>query len=441
MKHSKLFAASLLAILFSFASAYAEDVYKTSYVSLGRQSAVLYQPAVPSAKSGIGVVVMHSGQDYLGHIANAALSGRGYTVIASIPAQGQMMDAKLLSIKACVDYLRRMPGVGKVILMGHSGGATTMTAYQLIAEQGSGILKDKLFSDYTADLSNLPKVDGMLLLDANYGNATMSLMSLDPNIKSAGTGMNIEMKLNLADAEAGYNPNGSSNYTEEFVKTYTRAQRDRLNELMSEAFSRLSAIREGRGSYADDEPFVIAGASQIRPYNKLFPQDLRLLSHTKRAWPLIHGDGTVTTEIVRSVRAPMRPDAKSNGLGAAMTTTVKGFLSSCALTVGEDFHIGEDGIEGIVWSSNINNPIGNAGGITVPVLMMGMTGSWEYLAAELIYDHCPSVDKSLAFVEGASHDFTTDSDAERYNRKSYGDTAKALFDYIDEWLGANGRFL
>lgn len=442
MKQPKFFVtlSSLMMTLLSFISVHATDAYKTSYVSLDRQSAILYQPVVKSAKNSIGIVVMHSNDNYMGFLANSELSMRGYTVIATIPAEGQIMDAKLLNIKACIDYLHMMPNINKVILLGHSGGATTMTAYQLIAEQGCEILKNKLFSDYTADLSDLPKADGMLLLDANYGNATMSLISLEPNIKSTGIGMNIEKQLDLEDIKVGYNPNGSSNYTEAFKKSFFRAQRDRLNSLMNEAFYRLSLIKAGNGNYIDDEPFVIAGANQIRFYNKLFPQDLRLLSHTKKAWTLIHGDGTVTSEVVRSVRAPMKADAKSDGLGAAMTTTIRGFLSACALTVNEDFRINEDGIEGIDWNSNINNPIGNAEGITVPVLMMGMTGSWEYLAAEHIYNHCSANDKSIAFVEGASHMFFADPDAEKYNHKSYGNTVQIIFDYVDKWLDTNGRF-
>lgn len=427
--------------MLSVATAQAADSYRTTYVSLGNdQSCILYQPVKASAKSGTGIVVMHSNDNYMNFLANSELSKRGYTVIATIPAAGDDMGPKFINIKNCVAYLRKQPGIKHVILLGHSGGATVMTAYQLLAENGTAALNGKLFKDYKEDLSNLPKADGMLLLDANYGNATMTLVSLDPNIKGMGTGANIPDTYDLKDPQVGYVAGKSSNYTEAFKASFNRAQRDRLCALMDEAFARYAAIKKGNGLYVDDEPFVIAGANQIRPFNKLFAQDLSLLGHTKKAWPLIHGDGSVTNEVVHSLRAPMAPDMPSTTLMAADVTTVRGFLSTNALKVNENFRVKEDGIEGVEWTSNINNPIGNITGIHVPVLMVGMTGSWEYLASEMIYDNSPSTDKTLAFIEGASHMFTPDTAAEKFQGRKFGDTVKVLFDYVDKWLSQKGRF-
>lgn len=441
MKKSRFILVLLLLAAFMVAQAQSSVGYTTHYVSLGHQHALLYKPAVASKKNSVGVVVMHSNDNYIGFTANPELAKRGYTVIATIPSEGDVMDEKLLDIKHCVEYLRQQPGIKKVLLLGHSGGATVMTAYQLLAEQGTGVLRNKLYNDYKADLSNLPKADGMLLLDANYGNAVMRLISLDPNIKAEGQGVGNTVTLDLASPANGYSADGSSHYTDAFVKKYVTAQARRLACLMADANARLALIQKGKGTYADDEPFVVAGANQIRPFNKLFPQDLRLLSHTKKAWPLVHGDGSVTTEVVHSVRAPMKAGAADDDLRSAMNTTVRGFLSACAIRVTDKFTIREDGFEGIDWTSNINNPIGNAEGITVPVLMMGMTGSWEYLAAEHIYNHIASKDKSMAFVEGASHMFFADPEAEQFNNTKYGDTVKALFDYVDQWLSAPGRFM
>ena len=207
---------------------------------------------------------------------------------------------------------------------------------------------------------------------------------------------------------------------------------------MAMANERLALIEAGKGKFSDDEPFVVAGAAQTRFYNKLIPQDLSLLSHTKQAWPIIKADGSVKNEIVKSVRAPFGMIGSSERLTASLNTTVRGFLSTCAITTDANFRVNEDGLQGIHWTSNINNPIGNSEGITVPSLFMGMTGSYEYLAAEEIYHHSSSTDKTIAFVEGASHNFTPDKDAEKYNNTSYGDTVKHLFDYVDNWL--NSRF-
>ena len=41
---------------------------------------------------------------------------------------------------AGIETLRRQPGVTKVVLYGHSGGATLASFYQAVAEQGRGVL-------------------------------------------------------------------------------------------------------------------------------------------------------------------------------------------------------------------------------------------------------------------------------------------------------------
>jgi hypothetical protein len=76
----------------------------------------------------------------------------------------------------------------------------------------------------------------------------------------------------------------------------------------------------------------------------------------------------------------------------------------------------------------------------VPLLAAGMTGGWEYLASEVIYENAKSNDKTLVFVEGASHLFTTAKEVERFPGE-FGDTMKTLYDYVDSWLSAKGRFL
>ena len=83
-------------------------------MSLGHQSAVVYLPTQKSAKTGIGIVVMHSDEHYMGFIPNPELSKRGYTVIATVPSQGKVISGELLNIKACVEYLRKDSNIRKV---------------------------------------------------------------------------------------------------------------------------------------------------------------------------------------------------------------------------------------------------------------------------------------------------------------------------------------
>ena len=126
------------------------------------------------------------------------------------------------------------------------------------------------------------------------------------------------------------------------------------------------------------------------------------------------------------------------GLGAA-NTTVRTFLSNSAIRVTGDFGYDEDSVHGVDWTSSYSSPPGNVEGIAVPFLTVGMTGHWEYLASETIYEHARSADKTIAFVEGASHMYSPCRECEK-TPGQFGDTVKTLYDYVDKWLGSKGRF-
>ncbi|RYE91138.1 MAG: hypothetical protein EOO78_30780 [Oxalobacteraceae bacterium] len=77
--------------------------------------------------------------------------------------------------------------------------------------------------------------------------------------------------------------------------------------------------------------------------------------------------------------------------------------------------------------------------MSVPLLVLGMTGHWEFLAAETIYDLARSRDKSIAFIEGATHLYTTCSKCEPHPG-AFGDTLATTYDAIDRWLAKPKRF-
>ncbi len=416
MKRLKYIIVALIVLSYVSTPMHAAD-YTATYIDLGYQSAALYQPVEPLQNSKTGIVVMHSHQDYMNFIANSELAKRGYTVIATPAPAEDNMEPKLLAIKKCVDYLLNRNDIESVVLLGHSGGATVMTAYQYLAENGREGLKSKLYKDYSSAIDNLPKADGIMLLDANPGISTVTLNSIDPNI---------------TDESTGFVNNKNYDYSDE--KGYMSGQQERYSALVDFALERLDSINAGSGLFADDEPMVIPGAQSMRFYNKLYSSDTNLLNHTRNAHPLLHAGGSITNEIIHSVRAPFQPTDQSERLSAAQQLTVRNFLSIYAITVDDDYEITPTGFKGIHFNSNLSSPIGNIEGIRVPSLFMGMTGSYEYITAEYLFDNSPAKDKTIAFVEGAGHMFTADKNAEKYNNTDYGDTVKTLFDYVAIWL-------
>jgi pimeloyl-ACP methyl ester carboxylesterase len=407
--------------------------------------AVLYQPVQPGPKSRIALFVMHADGDYLEFSACTELSKRGYSVLCannttskSFTFNDGILDDILLQTKASVAWLRKAPGIDKVVLFGHSGGATIMTAYQAIAERGVAFCQDSRKIHKCPDkLAGMPAADGVVLADANWGQAEMVLLSIDPSVVDENGGMKSNPALDIKNPKNGYKPDGAT-YSQAFIRTFQAAEGQRANKLLKMAQDRLAAIEAGKGHYADDEIFIVPGAFVAA--NKMFPEDTRLLSRSRKAWPLLHADGSVTTEIIRSVRVPETPPmALSSFKFGALKTTVRNYLSSYAIRTTSDFGYDEDTIRGVEWSSTYASPPGNAEGITVPFLALGMTGHWEGLAAETIYEHTKSADKSLAFVEGADHVYRPCTKCEK-TPGQFGDTVKTTYDAVDSWLSKAGRF-
>jgi pimeloyl-ACP methyl ester carboxylesterase len=405
---------------------------------------LLYQPTAPGQKSRIGIIVMHSDLNYTTFPACTQLSKRGYRVLCvnkSSPP-GASLDRTLSDLKQAVTFLRGRPGITKVVLLGHSGGATLMSAYQYIAENGVQACQGaEKIAKCPGNLAGLPAADGLMLVDSNWGNAEMTLLSLDPAVSADDNGVTLNPDLDNFNAKNGFVAGGDSNYSAAFIQKFQRAAAARERELTQTAQERVAAIEAGKGRYTDDEPFTVAGGSQFQNNNRLFPQDTRLLSHTVKAWPLLHADGSVTTEIVHSVRLPesnTKSPTPSMNQGA-VETTVRTFLTNYAIRVSDDFGFDEDSMHGVDWTSTYSSPPGNVQSIHVPLLVMGMTGHYEYLASETIYEKAQSADKALAFVEGASHGYQTCKPCEKVPGQ-YGDTEKTTYDYIDQWLSKGGRF-
>ena len=400
-----------------------------------RVPGVLYSPDGAEPKSA--VLVMHSDEDYLTCPTGPELARRGYHVLCAnvMNKEGVFFSQaeKMHAVKAAVEYLRALKNVGKVFLMGHSGGATLMTAYQAIAENGPEVfMGGEKILPYTDTETMLP-ADGLLLLDPNWGNAVMQLFSLDPAVTDESSGKGLDPSFDLFEPANGFNTAGSR-FSDAFIRAFQKKQGERNNAILTGALARYKQIRCGQGLYEDDEPLVIPGADQGFLNNKLYAQDTRLMSRTEGAYKLLHGDGRVTVEIVHSLRGPENTVPLTGRFrGGARVMTVMNYLSSYAVRTMPEYGYGESSVYGIDWNSTYNSPVGNVEHVRVPTLVMGMTAGWEYLASETIFRHAAAVDKDIAFVEGANHKFAPDHRQEAFPGQ-FGDTMKTLHDYAAAWI-------
>src|SRR5215475_14842843 len=110
------------------------------FISLGRVSAALYKPDSGPAPH-VGFVIGHRTANYLNHIACRELPSRGFLALC-FNTRFQNNETQVrweetpLDVKAAVEFVRRQPGITKVILFGHSGGGPLMSIYQAVAENG-----------------------------------------------------------------------------------------------------------------------------------------------------------------------------------------------------------------------------------------------------------------------------------------------------------------
>jgi hypothetical protein len=422
---------------------------KTTFVHLGQgEPAVLYEPVNPGPKAQIAVFTMHSALDELTTSTCTELSKRGYRVFCVNNSNDKsrnfndgVLDQVNLETRKAVAWLRRLPGVTRIVLWGHSGGATVATSYQDIAENGVKACQDDVHIWKCPDsLAGMPPADGVILGDANWGIANDVLTATDPSVSIDNGVKIIHPELDMFNPANGFNAAGS-HFSPEFTKKFLAAEGKKNNEVVDLALKKYADIKAGKGAYDDDEPFIIAGS--LFTGNKLYTADMSLVNHTHAAWPLLHADGSITTEIVHSVRVPTaRANPSHSFYGAALKTTVAGFLQTYAIRVDPDkFGYGAETEEtGVIWRSSRGTNPGNVEGITVPLLTMGMTGSFEMAAAEMIHNHAKSKDKSLIYVEGASHGYPTCKACEK-TPGQYGDTVKTIYDYADKWLSQPGRFI
>ena len=411
---------------------------KRTYVQVAG-GAYLYEPVTPGEKAHIAILVMHSDGNYMNHSACTEMSKRGYRVFCENRNGAGTLDQGIANLRQGMAYLRKVDGVEKIVLLGHSGGATLMSSYQMIAEKGVASCQNpERLHKCPNSMAGMPAADGVMLLDANWGNAEMSLFSVDPAVIEQDNGMKINADLDLFNAKNGFNAKGNSDYSAEFIKKWQAAVAKREQTLVKQAQDGLAAVAVGTARFSDDEPMIIAGISQTS--NKLFAQDVNLMSHTAKARPLLHKDETFTTEIVHTVRKPRNftPTTASLARGGE-ETTAKDFLNDHAIRVTDKFMYDADHVEGVEWDSTYSSPPGNVKQIDAPILIMGMTGSWEYLASETIYELAASKDKTIGFVEGASHGYNTCKECET-TPGQFGDTQKTLYNYVDRWLSQKGRF-
>lgn len=417
------------------------DKFRSQYIRLAEDTeGLLLEPTEPTANPRIAFVFSHPNRDNFKEQPGPAVANLGYRVML-VNYRGDRdnpdapPEAFLPSISRGIAYLRKLPGVEKVVLLAHSGGTHMGTLYQNVAEHGPSVCQDarKIVPCDGKKIGELEKPDGLILLDPTLG-AAHQMSAVDPAAGGEGRDKSVDMFA----TENGYDVEGKkATYTAEFTQRFYKAQATRNNEIVDAALERLKLIEEGKGEFSDDEPFVVKGVGVRALGARLYQPDLRFAAHTKQLHTLIRSDGSRTEEIIKSVR----PSAGGKQVLAILdqfgamnySTTVRGFLANSAILANAEFAFTADDIVGVDWASSYTSTPSNAEGVTVPTLVLTMSCHYLVVPGEVIFDHLAATDKSYASVEGATHLFQP-------CRPEYGDTKKRVFDFVDQWVAEPGRF-
>jgi pimeloyl-ACP methyl ester carboxylesterase len=435
-----------LAISLSLALGSARAQSNPQFIAFpGISKGALYRPD-SGPEPHVGIVVMHRTANFLNHRACTELSRRGFLLLCMntrYENNEALVDFEKLplDVKAGVDFLRRQSGITKVVLFAHSGGGPLMSFYQAVAENGPAYCKgaNKL-TQCGDDLAGLIPADGIVFADAHPGNAINLLRSLNPAVPNENNPPDAPpiAALDMFDPNNGFSPNGPSHYSEEFQARYFKAQADRMNRLIDTVRDKLDRIKRNAYPYPDDDIMIIprggnpgAGAGADA---RLFVTEpgIAAINSTSRPVKLLRNDGTIATQIVKSVFVADPSIARSNVRFRSGTKvfTLRSFLSAQAVRA-------RDAVDDIDYCSTNNSTVCAVQSISVPVLFAAMGAHYFIRDNERQYDLAHSKDKDFIVIEGATHGFTP-CEACAASPGQYSNTVRNLFDYVAAWI--NARF-
>lgn len=435
--------AAVLAALAQIAHAVAPPPQYIQFSPSATKGVLYYPDPDEFPAPHIAVVAIHRDSNFLSHIMTREMPKRGFVALGmntrcdNNEALCAPWENNALDVKQGVEYLRKLPGITKVVLLGHSGGGPTMSFYQAVAQAGIAFCQqpEKLMKCPDA-LAGLPAADALILWDAHPGNGIGVMRSLNPSIINDAEiiGQNADPKIDPAldpfNPANGYDPDGST-YPEAFKEKYFIAQAARMNRLIDLANERMNRIAAGNYKYPDDDAFLVAGGAGSRLAN----HDASIDHSSIRPQKLLKNDGSIEdccpVESVRKVG--QTPDVGKSFEGVVFGT-LKSFLSVNAVRATHS-------MTGIDWCTSNNSTPCNLQKVTVPLLVLAMGGHYFIRDSEIIYDMAVSKDKDFIVIEGAVHGGTPCTACmpagQKYDGR-YDNSVKNNFDYLAKWI--NERF-
>ena len=248
----------------------------------------------PSGRPKAAFIATHYEVDFSEHYLAEYMAARGYGFLGWNTRYRGIghyftLEPALTDIGVGVRWIREEAGVETVILLGNSGGASLMSAYQARALEPDAAL-------------SLPPADLFVSLNAHPGRPDVLTTWLDPSVTDESDPTSTDPGLDMFREENG------PPYAPEFVSRYRSAQRDRNQRITDWCIGETGRLAQG-GSF--DRIFAVP-----RTWADLRFLDLTI-EPSKRSAGCYFGDPRIAN------RAP---------IGLAASNTLRSWLSMWSLS-------------------------------------------------------------------------------------------------------------
>jgi hypothetical protein len=206
-----------------------------------------------ASSSKCAALIVHPSSNFFDHYLMEELPKRGVTLLA-LNTRYLNNDAHLIfehiidDVGAGVRYLREQ-GFNKIVLLGNSGGASTVALYQAEAENLT--ISDTPAGDPVRLKSeNLSPADGIALFGAHPGRSLLLLNWIDASVTDENDPLSVDNSLDIFNAKNG------PPFTPQFVSNIRRAQQARSNLITDRTMWRLQTLHSNPEN-SRDEAFIV----------------------------------------------------------------------------------------------------------------------------------------------------------------------------------------
>jgi pimeloyl-ACP methyl ester carboxylesterase len=254
------------------------------------------------------MIATHYEADFSEHYLAGLLAARGYGFLGwntRYTGDGHrfILEHALVDIGVGVRWLREQAGVEHVVLLGNSGGASLMAAYQSQAIGPN--VQPTPWGELPDAVLDLPAADALVVLCAHPGRPDVLTAWLDPSVTDESDPLSRDPSLDMFD------PANGPPYTPEFIERYRAAQEARNARITAWVFAEHERLTANGGS---ERVFPV-----FRAWADLRFLDLSLDPSPRRAGCYV-GDASA---------------ANSMGQGLADACTLRSWLSMWSLSTSQ----------------------------------------------------------------------------------------------------------